>query len=308
MALNTRQITPRKAFGRRVTPGQESVQESARETAPQATMRPKLVASEPQAERDLFSAQPALHARKPIAPDTGQAASGFSEVPIQVDRVLDTSEIIAKSFGLMSRNGVTFLALIAAAAAPNRLVYHLGGEALLPLITALGCFALYPCVFEGAIRDLKGEKPSFGDCLSAGWRGFRSASGAIVLTVMSVWLLLILPCIGLATGWAVAAPAALAEGLGLRAALARSVKLAAPHRPQVQVLVFLLAVLSISRSVMMMPIWGVPVEGVAVFIAGNWLFPLLLTAFAAASGAALYQELARQQPKPAGGGEQLALF
>jgi len=49
----------------------------------------------------------------------------------------------------------------------------------------------------------------------------------------------------------------------------------------------------------------VPVEGVAVFIAGNWLFPLLLTAFAAASGAALYQELTR--PKPVGG-EQLALF
>jgi hypothetical protein len=49
------------------------------------------------------------------------------------------------------------------------------------------------------------------------------------------------------------------------------------------------------------------VEGVAAFIVGNWLFPLLLTAFAAASGAALYQELARQQPKPAGS-EQLALF
>jgi len=91
----------------------------------------------------------------------------------------------------------------------------------------------------------------------------------------------------------------------LRAALARSVKLAAPHRPQIQVLVLLLGALSISRAVMMMPIWGVPVEGVAVFIAGNWLFPLLLTAFAAASGAVLYQELTR--PKPAGG-EQLALF
>ena len=309
MALNTRQIAPRKAFGRRVTPsqesGQESVQESVRE--PQAATRPQLVASEPRSEADLFSAQTAVAAPKPVVPETGQAAPAFSGSPIHNDRVLDSGEIIAKSFGLMGKNGVTFMALIAAAAAPGRLVYHLGGEALSPLITALGCFVLYGAVFDGAIRDLKGEKASFHDCISAGLRGLPSAFGAIVLTVMSVWLLLILPCIGLATGWAVAAPAALAEGLGLRAALARSVKLAAPHRPQVQRLVFLLAVLSISRSVMMMPIWGVPVEGLAVFIAGNWLFPLLLTAFAAASGAALYQELVRQQPKPAGG-EQLALF
>jgi len=305
MALHTRQIAPRKAFGRRVTPGQESVQESAREPAPRAAERPQLVASEPQSEGELFSTQTAVAAHKPALSETGQAAPAFCEIQTQNNRVLDTGEIIAKSFGVMGRNGVTFLALIAACAAPNRLVYHLGGEALSPLITVLGCFVLYPCVFDGAIRDLKGEKPSFHDCLSAGLRGLPSAFGAIVLTVMSVWLLLILPCIGLATGWAVAAPAALAEGLGLRAALARSVKLAAPHRPQIQVLVLLLGALSISRAVMMMPIWGVPVEGVAVFIAGNWLFPLLLTAFAAASGAALYQELTR--PKPAGG-EQLALF
>ena len=304
MALNPRQIAPRKAFGRRVAPNQEPIPEAVREPAPQAGTRPKLVASEPPPEGDLFGAQ--MDTRKPVAPETGQAAAAvFSDVP--EGRVLDTGEIIAKSFGLMGRNGVTFMALIAAAAAPNRLVYHLGGEALSPLITALTCFLLYPAVFDGAIRNLKGETASFSDCLSAGLRGFKSAFGAIVLTVMSVWLLLILPCIGLATGWAAAAPAALAEGLGLRAALTRSVKLVAPHRPQVQVLVFLLGVLSISRSLMMMPIWGVPVEGVAVFIAGNWLFPLLLTAFAAASGAVLYQELARQLPKPAGG-EQLPLF
>jgi hypothetical protein len=199
------------------------------------------------------------------------------------------------------------MALIAGCAAPNRLVYHLGGEALSPLITVLGCFVLYAAVFHGAICDLKGEAVSFNDCLGAGLQGFKSAFGSIALTVMSVWLLLILPCIGLATGWAVAAPAALSEGLGLRAALARSVKLVAPHRPQVQVLVFLLAVLSISRSLMMMPIWGVPSEGLVVFMVGNWLFPLLLTAFAAASGAVLYQELALSRTKPVGG-EQLALF
>lgn len=225
------------------------------------------------------------------------------------DRVLDTGEIIAKGLALMGRNGVTVMALIAAAAAPNRLIYHLGGESLSPLTTALGCLVLYGAVFHVAIRDMRGGNASFSDCLSAGFRGFTSAFGAIALTVMSVWLLLILPCIGLATGWAVAAPAALAEGLGLRPALARSVKLTAPHRPQVQVLVMLLGVLAISRSLLMMPIWGVPAQGLAAFMVGYWLFPLLLTAFAAASGAVLYQELARSTPALAGpAGEQLALF
>src|SRR4029079_423653 len=123
MALNTRQIAPRKAFGRRVTPGQESVQESVREPAPQAGI--KLVARQAQREGELFSAQTAVAAHKPALSETGQAAPVFCEIQTQNNRVLDTGEIIAKSFGVMGRNAVTFLALIAAAAAPNRLVYHL---------------------------------------------------------------------------------------------------------------------------------------------------------------------------------------
>ena len=301
MALNSRQIAPRKAFGRRVVPGQEPVAQ----TAP----RPQLVEREAQPEpaKDLFS-EPAP--REAVA-RTSQQTPAFLEPQIHDDRALDTGEIIAKSFALMGRNGVTVMALIAAAAAPNRLIYHLGGESLSPLLTALGSLVLYGAVFHVAIRDVRGGAASFSDCLSAGFRGFSSAFGTIALTVMAVWLLLILPCIGLATGWAVAAPAALAEGLSLRAALARSVKLTAPHRPQVQVLVMLLGVLAISRSLMMMPIWGVPAQGLAAFVVGDWLFPLLLTAFAAASGAALYQELARSAPAPAmagPAGEQLALF
>lgn len=305
MALNSRQIAPRKAFGRRVTSGQEPVAQ----TAPQA--RPRLAASNPQPEaaKDLFSEQTV--AREQIAPQANFEARALPEAQIQDDRTLDTGEVIARSFALLARNGVTVMALIAAAAAPSRLVYHLGGQSLSPLVTMLGCLVLYGAVFHAAIRDVRGGNASFSDCLSAGLRDFTSAFGSIALTVMSVWLLLILPCIGLATGWAVAAPAALTEGLGLRAALARSVKLTAPHRPQVQVLVMLLGVLAISRSLLMMPIWGEPAQGLAAFLVGDWLFPLLLTGFAAASGAVLYQELARSAPAPAAAGpagEQLALF
>jgi hypothetical protein len=41
----------------------------------------------------------------------------------------------------------------------------------------------------------------------------------------------------------------------------------------------------------MLVIWGIPLDEVLFFMFGNWLFPLLLTAFTATAGAVLYREL-----------------
>jgi hypothetical protein len=170
---------------------------------------------------------------------------------------------------------------------------------VLQLLTGLSCLALYAALFHGAMRDLGGQPVTFGDCLRAVLRTPTPAVGAIALTVGSVWLLLIVPGIGFATRWAVAAPAAIVEGKSLRDALARSTALTAACRPQVRILVLLLAALGISRAFTMMPVWGMPVEALPEFFFGNWLFPLLLTAFTAASGAMLYHTL---NPLQAGDG------
>ena len=112
-----------------------------------------------------------------------------------------------------------------------------------------------------------------------------------MMTVLAVWFLLIVPFIGVATRWAVAAPAAIAEGVDTRTALARSATLTASARASVRTLVLLLAGLAISRAFSMMPVWGMPSEALPEFFFGNWLLPLLLTAFSAAAGTVLYDEL-----------------
>jgi len=212
-------------------------------------------------------------------------------------RQVDTQAVIARSFSLMAHNAVTFLALIAAAAAPERIVYHLfdsGSFALMPLyfgITALTCVPLYTAIFIGAMQTLTGQKATFKTCFRAGMRQSRPAALLSLMTALLVWLLLVVPGLSLAIRWAVAAPAAIVEDKGLRAAMARSAALTAPYRPQVAVLILLLAATAVSRAVPMLSIWHVPAEGILFFMFRNWLFPLLLTAFTAAASASLYYEL-----------------
>jgi hypothetical protein len=209
---------------------------------------------------------------------------------------LDTKRVIARSFSLMGRNGVTFLALVAAAAVPERLAYHLLPEnpatlAFAFLLTFVTCVPLYGAVLSGALWDMAGKPVSFTTCFRAGLRMPSSAVLLSLLVVGMVWFLLIIPGMGLATGLAVAAPAALAEGKSIRAAMAQSGALTAPYRAHVRVLLLMLAALAFSRALPMLPIWGILSQAVLIFMFGNWLFPLLLTAFTAAASAALYQEL-----------------
>ena len=224
----------------------------------------------------------------PLQPATVRAASG-----------LETGTIVKDCFALMGRNSVTFLALIAAAAAPSRILfrvlyYSVGDDSPLVLLmlplTFLCCLPLYAAIFRGAINDLDGKPVIFNDCLRAARLPLRSIP-SVTMTILSVWLLLIVPMAGLAARWAVVAPAALAEGKGFRAGLARSSELTALCRPQMRKLMLMLAGLAMSRALAMIPIWGGSVSDLPYFFIGNWLLPLLLTAFTAGSGAVLYRAL-----------------
>ncbi len=223
--------------------------------------------------------------------------SGFPQPTLNILRV------VAHGFKLMGRNSVTVLALVAAAAVPNRVVYHLMPPdsplmiPLLTLITAVTCAFLYVGVLSCALRDLDGQPVSFGACLKSSF-GMTAATAVFsLLTTLMVWLLLIVPGIGIATTLAAAGPVAVAEGKTVREAATRSASLIAPYQSQVRVLVLLLAALSLSRAFSMLWLWGLPLEAVLVFIVGNWLFPLLLTAFTASAGAALYSELRHIEPR-----------
>jgi hypothetical protein len=269
--------TPRRNFGRRAP------QVPARPAAARFDAPPRGPGSNPSPSPD------------PTPTLTPVPVSSPADVPLEQRDVRPERErVIARSFALMGRNGITFLALIAAASVPERAAYHLlDTDFLSPLLTLAGCMALYAAVFDTAMRDLKGESITLAGALRAARATPLSAYKAIAMTVLAVWWLLIVPGVGRATRWALAAPVAMAEGKTLSEALARSTALTQTAHRRVRRLVLLLAALAISRGLAMLPVWGAPAEGLGDFILGDWLFPLLLTAFTAASGAALYRDLSQ---------------
>jgi hypothetical protein len=141
---------------------------------------------------------------------------------------LDTNAIAGRAFWLMGRNSATCLALVAAAAMPERIAYHvigadsIGVMSVLFGLTLLTCIPLYGAMLHGAMESLEDRRASFTQCLHAGLRAPIVGMVLALMTVLSVWFLLILPGLPLATQWAVAAPAGFVEGGGMRAALSRS--------------------------------------------------------------------------------------
>jgi len=264
---------PRKSFGRRAQP------------EPIASPRPP-VRSQP----DLV---------KPPEPESLAAMNAVVDVAEPVD--FEPSELIGRSFSVMGRNAVTFLALMAAAAIPGYMGHSLLGENILasllvPILTLFSCLALYTAIFRRAMASLANEPASFSDCLQAVQQTSTQAYTAIAITILAVWFLAIVPWIGAAADRALAAPVAILEEKGWNAARARSKAMVAPYRARVRMLMLLLAVLAVSRAIT--SVSGGPDEVLPAFLFGDWLFPLLLTTFTATAGAVLYRQLARGEMEP----------
>jgi hypothetical protein len=261
---------PRKSFGRSPI--------AAAASAPARPIQTQRIASE----------LPRAPVVEPAAPAMVSAAEpdGF-----------ESHRVVTRSFALMGRNGVTYLALIAAAAMPDRIAYHMGGAILSPLLAWAGCLPLYAAVFSVAMGDLSGQPVSFAGALRAAKATSASAFTAIAVTVLSVWFLAIVSA--RAADRALVAPVAILEGKGWADARARSTALIAPCRARVRLLLLLLAGFAVSRGLAMMPLWDMPAQALPLFLAGNWLFPLLLTAFTAVAGAALYHEAGAMAAGPA---------
>jgi hypothetical protein len=112
------------------------------------------------------------------------------------------------------------------------------------------------------------------------------------MTVSSLSLMLILPAVGFAGRWALAAPVASVEG---RDARIRSLALTVPYRSQIRLLVLVVAGLTLLRALLAVLFGGSSVVGA---LTGDWLFPMLLTVLVAVGGAVLYRDLV---PGPAAG-------
>jgi hypothetical protein len=242
-------------------------------------------------------------APQPASPPAGdQAAVGNQpqEAPAASLNApsLNALGIAGRSLAVISRNPVTFLALVAAAALTEQVagfsLTAVGVPAwmILPVLTTLGCMALYAAAFNAAMSSLKGERVNFDLSLRAMASTPGSAYGVIAVTVSSLSLLLILPAIGVAWRWALAAPVAIVERGNARA---RSAALGAPYRAQLRLLVLLLAALSILRG---LPAMSLSLQSIVTGLASDWLFPMLLTVLTAVTGAVLYRELVPSGAEP----------
>jgi hypothetical protein len=295
MPLSTTRTPPQRSFGRRAgatAAQQPTVSLSAPPVAvsvePVQDLLPGLAAPvEPTAARTV-------EAPAETPAETTVAVARPSAVPQPTESLsgnLTALGVVRRSLAVIARNPVTFLALVAAVALTEQLAVYFPVSAgvpawlLLPLLTTMACMALYAAAFHTAMSSLKGERVNFDLSLRAMATTPQSAYGAMAATVSSLSLLLILPAIGFAWRWVLAAPAAIVEGGDARA---RGLALATPYRAQIRLLVWLLAGLSLLRGFLSMLLSP---QSILSGLTGDWLFPMLLTVLTAVTSAVLYREL-----------------
>lgn len=284
MPLSTTRTPPQRSFGRRAgtTPAQPTVSLSAPPAgAPADTVQPAQ-------NRLSETATPA----EPVEPEGAGLSTAADTLPRESRAGnLTALGVVLQSLAVMARNPVTFLALVAAVALTEQVAVHFPASfgvpswLLMPLLTTMACMALYAAAFHTAMSSLKGERVNFDLGLRAMASTPPSAYGTIAVTVSALSLLLILPAIGFAWRWALTAPVAIVEGGDARA---RSLALAAPHRAQLRMLVWLLAGLSLLRGLLMM---ALSPQSILMGLMGDWLFPMLLTVLTAVASAVLYRQL-----------------
>jgi hypothetical protein len=286
MALSTR-IAPQKSFGRRALPAAPAepqpppvpVQDILRDAQPAANWLSEI------------AGQSARPMPPPAAPPVAEQRDCAEQPEGDATPDLGAGAVMGRSLAVLARNPGTFVAVFAVIALPEQFLAYfpvslgLPAAATTPIFTTLGCMALYAATFGGALASLKGETVNFDVCLRSLTRMPAAAYGVIAMTVSCLSLMLILPAIGFAGRWALAAPIALIEG---RAARSRSMALTAPYRSQIRLLVLLVAGLTLLRGLLAVLF---ATSSVVSALTGDWLFAMLLTMLVAVAGAVLYREL-----------------
>jgi len=122
-----------------------------------------------------------------------------------------------------------------AAAAFNNMFspLRIGVGALAWLAGIIGNAVLQGAVIHATVSDLSGRRPTFGECLGAGFRFFLPlVLIGIIFAICFVFglLVFVVPGVLLALAWFVAAPAEVMERTGIFGAFGRSVELTRNHR------------------------------------------------------------------------------
>jgi hypothetical protein len=170
----------------------------------------------------------------------------------------DIGRVIQRTFGVIGRNFVPFLLLTLLfktvpavvigfwsvteqkAALANNDAFGTAFSAqniLIGVVSAivgvLSLFVLQAALLRGTLADLNGRRASLGDMLSTGLRFFFPLLGLGILMGVAVgfgFLLFIVPGLMMAVAWCAAAPAVVAEKVGVFESFTRSANLTRGHR------------------------------------------------------------------------------
>jgi hypothetical protein len=237
---------------------------------------------------------------RPAMPVQPPRSSTIAQPDAQQSAPFDIGRVVSRAFGTLAHNAVTFLALVAAAAAPERLAYHflpMDKLMMIPMltgITGLSRMALLAAATKAALSDFRGEPVQFGRCLEAAVICYFPVFAITLLGTLGIAaasLLLIVPGVILALAWSVTVPVRIAEGKSIFAAFTRSRSLSKGYRWQILALWLMLLLLGSGIALAMLPVWGMPRIALPAFVMGNWLFTLLLALLTAIGSASIYYEL-----------------
>jgi uncharacterized membrane protein len=188
---------------------------------------------------------------------------------------LDIAKVIGATFGVLGRNFIPFagltvlmvgapMAIIGFGAAgliadPTNLDLRMqgfGAIGLGVLVYIVTTAMLQGALIYGTVRDLNGQRATFGECLATGLRAFLP----LILVSILMWLgivaglmLFLVPGVMLGVAWCVAVPAQVSERTGIVSALGRSAELTRGNRWRIFGLVLLFVVLGWIVSALVTP-------------------------------------------------------
>ncbi len=208
--------------------------------------------------------------------------------------------VFARAIGVLKSDFVTFFALVALFAIPERLVYHAvpgAAGALIGTLTLSACgFGLQLAVIHLALRRYAGAPAGFAGCAVKALAAFIPAALIVFLSgiaTAAAALLLIVPGFMVMLAWSLILPAWLSGDAGLFAGFGRSRALTKGHRWKILAVLLLLGAMLGVMAGLLMPIWGIHgALGAISFFSQNWLMKLVFNAAFGLLLAAMYHELA----------------
>ena len=238
----------------------------------------------------MTSAYGAYHSRPPFGrAGTGSAMASSTRPrpsqmavsrPDETDGTFRIGRVFRRAFGVLKPHGITFLALVALAAIPERVLYHLGGygskemESFTRLALAAAGLLLQLAVMRLSFDVFAENRTSLAACAGQAVRSVLPAMAISLVAAIPVALTLFF----LSLAWCVAIPARVSEDTHILASLRRSGALTRGHRWKILAVFLLLGFMLAPVFLALQALWGMPLSAHALFFDQNWLARLLFNA------------------------------